>query len=313
MSGFARQMVDAAARTGALMDLSPILVFAIALIRPSLLVLATPLFGGTFAPRGAEDRPGAGARCVHGAGDRRAAHHRAGHVPDGRAARGADRLRAWRWPCACCRRAPNSAATSPASRWGCRMPRSSTRRAASATTSWPRCTARSRCMVFLLTNAHHEVLRALATSYEALPHRRSAASTRTLADAGRPHVRPDVHARRAAGRAGRDHAAAGRSGARRDGARGADAEPDGDRRAGPPAGRLDGAGADDPRAARHPLARLPAGAHRSAPARPRRFAEPWPNDRTETTHSEAAQATRPSAARSPAVATSTTRSSSARR
>ncbi len=32
------------------MDLSPILVFAIALIRPSLLVLGTPLFGGTFAP-----------------------------------------------------------------------------------------------------------------------------------------------------------------------------------------------------------------------------------------------------------------------
>ncbi|WP_291986196.1 flagellar biosynthetic protein FliR [Luteitalea sp.] len=32
------------------MDLSPILVFAIVLIRPSLLVLATPMFGGTYAP-----------------------------------------------------------------------------------------------------------------------------------------------------------------------------------------------------------------------------------------------------------------------
>jgi flagellar biosynthetic protein FliR len=32
------------------MELSPILVFAIALIRPSLLVVGTPLFGGTFAP-----------------------------------------------------------------------------------------------------------------------------------------------------------------------------------------------------------------------------------------------------------------------
>lgn len=32
------------------MDLSPILVFAIALIRPSLLVVGTPLFGGAFAP-----------------------------------------------------------------------------------------------------------------------------------------------------------------------------------------------------------------------------------------------------------------------
>ena len=32
------------------MDLSPILVFAMALIRPSLLVLGTPLFGGVFAP-----------------------------------------------------------------------------------------------------------------------------------------------------------------------------------------------------------------------------------------------------------------------
>ncbi len=32
------------------MDLSPILIFAMALIRPSLLVLGTPLFGGTFAP-----------------------------------------------------------------------------------------------------------------------------------------------------------------------------------------------------------------------------------------------------------------------
>jgi len=32
------------------MDLSPILVFAIAVIRPSLLVVGTPLFGGSFAP-----------------------------------------------------------------------------------------------------------------------------------------------------------------------------------------------------------------------------------------------------------------------
>ncbi|WP_396623514.1 flagellar biosynthetic protein FliR [Luteitalea sp.] len=32
------------------MDLSPILVFAIALIRPSLIVMATPLYGGTYAP-----------------------------------------------------------------------------------------------------------------------------------------------------------------------------------------------------------------------------------------------------------------------
>lgn len=32
------------------MDVSPILMFAIALIRPSLLVLATPMFGGTYAP-----------------------------------------------------------------------------------------------------------------------------------------------------------------------------------------------------------------------------------------------------------------------
>jgi flagellar biosynthetic protein FliR len=32
------------------MDLSPVLVFAIALIRPSLLVVGTPLFGGTFTP-----------------------------------------------------------------------------------------------------------------------------------------------------------------------------------------------------------------------------------------------------------------------
>lgn len=32
------------------MDLSPVLVFAIALIRPSLLVVGTPIFGGTFAP-----------------------------------------------------------------------------------------------------------------------------------------------------------------------------------------------------------------------------------------------------------------------
>jgi flagellar biosynthetic protein FliR len=32
------------------MDLSPILVFAIALIRPSLLVVGTPIFGGTFTP-----------------------------------------------------------------------------------------------------------------------------------------------------------------------------------------------------------------------------------------------------------------------
>lgn len=32
------------------MDLTPVLVFAIALIRPSLLVVGTPLFGGTFTP-----------------------------------------------------------------------------------------------------------------------------------------------------------------------------------------------------------------------------------------------------------------------
>ena len=32
------------------MDLSPVLVFALALIRPSLLVVGTPLFGGAFAP-----------------------------------------------------------------------------------------------------------------------------------------------------------------------------------------------------------------------------------------------------------------------
>lgn len=32
------------------MDLSPILVFVIAVIRPSLLVVGSPLFGGTFAP-----------------------------------------------------------------------------------------------------------------------------------------------------------------------------------------------------------------------------------------------------------------------
>lgn len=32
------------------MDLTPILVFAIALIRPSVLVVGTPLFGGTFMP-----------------------------------------------------------------------------------------------------------------------------------------------------------------------------------------------------------------------------------------------------------------------
>ncbi|MCC6163550.1 MAG: flagellar biosynthetic protein FliR [Acidobacteria bacterium] len=32
------------------MDLSPILVFALALIRPSVLVVGTPVFGGTFAP-----------------------------------------------------------------------------------------------------------------------------------------------------------------------------------------------------------------------------------------------------------------------
>jgi flagellar biosynthesis protein FliR len=32
------------------MDLSPVLVFAIALIRPSVLVVGAPLFGGTFAP-----------------------------------------------------------------------------------------------------------------------------------------------------------------------------------------------------------------------------------------------------------------------
>lgn len=32
------------------MDLSPILVFAIALIRPSLLVVGTPIFGGTYTP-----------------------------------------------------------------------------------------------------------------------------------------------------------------------------------------------------------------------------------------------------------------------
>ena len=32
------------------MDLSPMLMFAIALIRPSLLVLGTPMFGGTYAP-----------------------------------------------------------------------------------------------------------------------------------------------------------------------------------------------------------------------------------------------------------------------
>ncbi|BCS33530.1 flagellar biosynthetic protein FliR [Luteitalea sp. TBR-22] len=32
------------------MDLSPLLVFVIALIRPSLIVMATPLYGGTYAP-----------------------------------------------------------------------------------------------------------------------------------------------------------------------------------------------------------------------------------------------------------------------
>jgi flagellar biosynthetic protein FliR len=32
------------------MELSPVLVFAIALVRPSLLVVGTPLFGGTFTP-----------------------------------------------------------------------------------------------------------------------------------------------------------------------------------------------------------------------------------------------------------------------
>ncbi len=32
------------------MELSPVLVFAIALVRPSLLVIGTPLFGGTFTP-----------------------------------------------------------------------------------------------------------------------------------------------------------------------------------------------------------------------------------------------------------------------
>lgn len=32
------------------MDLSPVLVFALALIRPSLLVVGTPIFGGTYTP-----------------------------------------------------------------------------------------------------------------------------------------------------------------------------------------------------------------------------------------------------------------------
>lgn len=32
------------------MELSPVLIFGLALIRPSLLVVGTPLFGGTFAP-----------------------------------------------------------------------------------------------------------------------------------------------------------------------------------------------------------------------------------------------------------------------
>ena len=150
------------------MDLSPILVFAMALIRPSLLVLATPLFGGTFAPAA----PKIGLVLVRGAfmapviGVPRT-------IEPGMFLSVVLREVLIGFGLAMAVRLLQAGAELGGYLTGFQMglsyaalvdPQSGVRNNILAALY-----GSIAIMVFLLTNAHHEVLRALATSYEALP------------------------------------------------------------------------------------------------------------------------------------------------
>lgn len=149
------------------MDLSPILVFAMALIRPSLLVLATPLFG-TFAPAA----PKIGLVLVLGAfmapviGVPRT-------IEPGMFLTVVLRELLIGFGLAMAVRLLQAGAELGGYLTGFQMglsyaalvdPQSGVRNNILAALY-----GSIAVMVFLLTNAHHEVLRALATSYEALP------------------------------------------------------------------------------------------------------------------------------------------------
>lgn len=162
------------------MDLSPILVFAIALIRPSLLVLGTPLFGGTFAPAA----PKIGLVLVLGAfmapviGVPRT-------IESGMFLTVVLREVLIGFGLAMAVRVLQAGAELGGYLTGFQMglsyaalvdPQSGVRNNILAALY-----GSIAVMVFLLTNAHHEVLRALATSYEALPIGAGLVDT-TLAD-----------------------------------------------------------------------------------------------------------------------------------